>query len=127
MQKACTLHVKFTGMVLANYPFSSVHTVDIVEKRLTPPNINSREMCAQTMGWGGIRLLHNSSLTSKKYMYIIYEACKSTLYLWEHRLKYTTSFSLHYSLPWIYLAVLDSTALYLGSTWLYTTLYHCSS
>ena len=39
-------------------------------------------------------MLHNSSLTSKKYMYIIYEACKSTLYLWEHKLKYTTSFSL---------------------------------
>ena len=54
VQNACTLHVKCTscsGMVLANFPFSSVHTVDIVEKRLTPPNVNSREMCAQTMGY----------------------------------------------------------------------------
>ena len=54
VQKACTLHVKFTscsGIVLANYPFSSVHTVDIVEKRLIPPNVSSREMCAQTVGY----------------------------------------------------------------------------
>lgn len=38
--------------MLANYPFSSsAHPVDIVEKRQTSPNINSRELCGQTMGF----------------------------------------------------------------------------
>ena len=32
-------------------PFSSAHSVDIVEKRQTPPIINSRELCGQTMGF----------------------------------------------------------------------------
>ena len=33
---------------------------------------------------------------------------------------------LYYTLPWFYLALLDSTTLYHGSTWFYLNLVHCS-